>query len=146
MKKNQIENAFAQIKNCAGKDEKLQRNILQQIEIDTQSKVPFNGLKRLTMYFLVYLLAGFFVNTIVVSLLPSPGIYELPELVQQSRVEQITDGLRLLSNSERLINLLIEGCFNLFFKISFLAFIFAAALMKVETSKASCKGEKLCVD
>lgn len=149
MNRNNIKGAFAHIKTEAGNDEKLQHRILERIKPSAMPGVPIEGLKKLCGYFLVYLLVAFILNFVVVALLPSLPPAEITELAEQEKIMQIAAGFELFNNSERLINLLVEGCFKLFFKISFLAFIFAAALVKAdnsETSETSGKGEKLCAD
>ena len=149
MKKNQIQSAFSHIKTVAGRDENLHRKILERIETGEKSAIPINGLEKLCLYFFIFLVIVLVAKIVVIAFLPSPTISQMPELVVQDKIQQIASGLKLLNESERLINLLVEGCFNLFFKIYFLAFVFAAALMKVENNQSrenSPEGEKLCAN
>lgn len=145
MKKNELQAAFAQIRESSANDKQLHNSILERIENAEKSVIPLAGLKMLCRYFVVYLLVAYLLNLAVLSLLPAANIVA-PDLMEQGKLEQIATGLELLQSSERLINLLIEGCFTLFFKISFLAFVFAAALMKAENAGLTTKGEASCAD
>ena len=146
MNKEQIKSAFSQIKSAAGQDEKLTAQIMARIDAERKSFIPVSALKNLAKFFCFYLLASLALYFAVMLFLPTPGSVGAADVSSEAWVGQIAEGWQLFITSERLINSFINGCFNLFFKLSFLAFFFAAALMKANDSDSCRKGEKLCAD
>ena len=146
MKKEQIREAFSEMNSIAGADEQLQAQILARVNQANASSVPTQALKNLIRYFFLYVLTGLVIYFLVSALLPMPVDAGLTGISSESDYEQILHGWQIFVGSERLINSFIDGCFKIFFKISTLAFVFAAALMKADEADSSSKGEKLCAD
>ncbi len=146
MNKEQLSSAFKKINAMAAEDQKLREAILGRVGQSAIGAIPVQGLKRLCLYFVGYLLVAWFLYLVFGFLLPAPTPAEMLSLETVDQYEQIAAGLESLNESARLINLLFEGCFKLFFKISVMAFIFAAALMKADDNNAIGKGDISCAD
>lgn len=146
MNKKQLNSAFDHIKATAAEDRQLREAILGRVGQSASGAIPVQGLKRLCLYFVVYLLVAWSLSLVLGLALPTPDSTGDWSLETVDRYEQISVGLESINESARLINLLFEGCFKLFFKISLLAFIFAAALMKADTNDDASKGEISCAN
>ncbi|MEW6710476.1 MAG: hypothetical protein AB1403_11690 [Candidatus Riflebacteria bacterium] len=141
MKKDEAKNAFVEIETLAGNNESLRQSVFARTITRKAEKIPVTGLKQLFKFFLVYFLVSLSVYWLAGNLMPAKT---LPvECSFESELGQLASGLEWFFSSERLINSFVEGCFKLFFKISFLAFFLAAASLNAESSDSG-KGENLC--
>ncbi|MFZ5953232.1 MAG: hypothetical protein ACOYXC_21185 [Candidatus Rifleibacteriota bacterium] len=141
MKRDNAKKSFVEMQTLAGNNESLRQSIFARTTAKTAEKIPFTGLKQLFKFFLVYFLVSLAVYWLAGYLMPAKT---LPvEYSYESELDQIAQGLEWFFSSERLINSFVEGCFKLFFKISFLAFFLAAASLNAESSDSG-KGENLC--
>lgn len=145
MRKGEIKNAFSEIKKLSCIDEKLTNSIKNRLNDAENTVIPINGLKTISMYFVAYMAIGLVIFLLASSLSSYQAANMSPEIAIENTLDMISANSNAFFNSYNWVNSFINGIFSLFFKISILAFVFAAASMNAESSETT-KGELSCVN
>lgn len=145
MRKEEIQKAFSEVQKLSANNLKLTTSIEKRLTDLHASVIPVKGLRSISFYFAAYMAFSFFLYLLITNLVVVQPQSVFPEELFLNTSEAISAGVNGFFYSYGFINSFINGIFFLFFKISGLAFIFAAASMNAESSEMK-KGELSCAN